>query len=469
MAQGKLKARLLNGIFMNQQSFIYLVLSDIRDGVQLRNMTRKIYLLLIILVTGCASYRLDEAQTNLRSSFATHNFGKTANLLEKYERKDIYKSKDNVLYNLEMGTVAHFNGQYDSSTEHFSEAEQEIDDLFTRSISRGIASFIFKNDNTLAYNGEAYEDIYLNAFKSLNFIKQNDLEGALVEARRMSYKLSRVEQKYKGLAQALSKADTLGKGDWKTGQQSVQNSPLGHYLSSILYAKSGKPDDARIEYEKTLEAIQNMPGGSISKADRQRLQAIKNGSQYNVLLVGFAGRAPIKYQHDTRLYLDDADLYLKFSLPYLRLYHSQVAQVNAVINQDQIIPLQLIEQMDVVAREVYKVKEPIIYARTLVRSLAKAIGSNAAGRAIKKENKGLGFLVNILGKVGQEFTEKADTRSWQTMPGQAYATTAQLPPGSHHVEIEYRDAQGNLLYSRQAQLEIAPNENLALLESLYWN
>src|SRR5680860_89694 len=100
-------------------------------------------LLSAVLLAGCASYHLDEAQTNLRSTFATHNFDETVALLQKYERKDIYKSKDNVLYDLEMATATHFNAQYDSSTYYFSQAENEMDNLFTKSISQGLKSFLF--------------------------------------------------------------------------------------------------------------------------------------------------------------------------------------------------------------------------------------------------------------------------------------------------------------------------------------
>lgn len=427
-----------------------------------------VVLLAVITISGCASYRLDEAQDSLRSSFARHNYDKTVSLLQRYDRKDVYKSKDDVLYNLEMGTATHFSGQYDSSSRYFTQAEEEIDALFTKSISQGITSFLFVNDNTLSYNGEAYEDVYLNAFKSLNYIHRGDLEGALVEARRMAYKLSRIETKYKGIAEALSKADTLDRGNWKTGKSSVQNSALSHYLASVLYAKSGKPDDARIEYEKLLQALNGQPNVNRFDINKADLQQIKTADAYNVLVVGFAGRAPIKYQNDVRLYLDEADLYLKFSLPELRLYNSRITRIEAVINDSAHIPLHLIEQMDAVAKEVYKVKQPIIYARTFVRSLTKAIGTNAAGRAVEKENEGLGFLVNLLGKVGQEFTEKADVRGWQTMPGQAYVTTLKLPPGDHQVRIQYYD-RNTLLYTKTALINITPNKNLELIESLYWN
>ncbi len=430
------------------------------------------FVLTVLLFAGCASYKLDDAQHNLRSSFAHSNYEKTVALLEKYQRKGVYREKDRVLFNLEMGMASHFNGRYNSSTVYFSRAEEDIDQLFSRSISRGITAFLLGNDNTLAYNGEEYEDIYLNAFKSLNFIQKGNFESALVEARRMAYKLSQLEIKYEGLASALSKADTLKKAEWKAGKTNLQNSAFSHYLSTLLYAKSGYPDDARIEYEKLIQAFEDQPGiYSFKQPDRRDMRRITDARSYNVLLTAFAGRAPIKRQNDVRLYLDEEDLYLKFSLPSLHLYRSMVHRVQVVIDDTLKAPVHLIEEMDVVSAEVYKVKEPIIYARGFARSFAKAVGSNMISDAIKKENKDLGFLANIFGKIGQEISEKADLRGWQTMPGKAYANVIKLPPGSHTLRMQYYDASGRLLFSQEKIVEIktASAGNLELFETLYWN
>ncbi|MDX1586356.1 MAG: hypothetical protein R3222_06420, partial [Balneolaceae bacterium] len=118
---------------------------------------------------------------------------------------------------------------------------------------------------------------------------------------------------------------------------------------------------------------------------------------------------------------------------------------------------------------VYKVKEPIIYSRAFARSLVKAIGTNSISRAIEKKNEDLGVLANIFGKIGQEITEKADLRSWQTMPGKAYATVLKLEPGDHFVRIEYLDARGKTLYATENKIQISKNEVLELVETLYWN
>lgn len=434
------------------------------------NSKEIVTVLLVLLVAGCANYRLDKAQQSLRSSFASRNYDKTIKLLENYEKEGVYKSKDKVLYNLEMGVARHFDDQYDSSSVYLSQAEEQMEQLYTKSISRGIQSFLLGNDNALEYNGEDYEDIYLNVFKSLNFIHRDNLDAALVEARRIAFKLSQLEIKYKGIANALEKADSLKRTEWKAGQNNVQNSALGHYLSAILYAKSGKPDDARIEYEKLLQSFHDQPSVySFQLPEEEKLQQIKDPDSYNLLLTAFAGRAPIKRQNDVRTYLSSEDLYLKFSLPSLHLYHSQVDRIRAVIDDSLEVPVYLIEEMDVVAKEIYKVKEPIIYARAFARSLVKAVGTNSISRALEDENENLGVLANIFGKVGQELSEKADLRSWQTMPGKAYANVVWLEPGEHLLRMEYLDRSGRLLFSREQKLNIAAGNELELFETLYWN
>lgn len=426
-------------------------------------------LALLLLLTSCSAYKLDSAQETLRSSFSSRNYTNSVQLLNNYEMEGVYKSKDAVLLYLEQGTANHFAGNYDSSNVYFTDAEEEIDYLFTKSVSRAIRSFV-TNDNTLAYDGEDYEDVYLNIFKCLNFIHMNKLESALVEARRIAFKLDQLNLKYKDMIDALSKADTTGKAEWKTGKTNVQNSALGHYLSGILYAKTDKPDDARIEYENVIKAFQDQPSiYEFNKPSYSKLKTITRPEEYNLLITGFSGRAPIKVQNDTRIYLDDADLYLKFSLPSLKMYDTRVSRVEAVINDSRRIEADLIEEMDVVAKDVYNVKEPIIYARTIVRAFLKAVGTNALSREIEKKDEGLGQLTNLLGKIGQEVTEKADLRGWQTMPGKAYATVAELPPGSHSISINYYSSGGTLLFSENRQVEIMEGTSLELVESLYWN
>lgn len=419
----------------------------------------------LIIFSGCHSYVLDDAQQDLRKSFGDGNFQASQELLSKLQSKDVYRSKDAVLWNLENGIIQHFSGNYDSSNVFLSRAEVEIENNYTKSLSRGFASML-SNDNKLSYDGEPYENIYLNAFKALNFVHLKDWEGALVETRRMNFKMEQLDIKIKGLADAFSKADTTGKTEWSSGKVNIQNSAFAHYLSAILYAKTGKPDDARIEFEKIGIAFRDQSKlGGYQYFDLSNLEQIRDPDSYNVLLTSFTGQSPIKAQEDVRTFGED--FYLKFSFPTVRLYDTQVYSVRAVVNGKQKLDLHLIEEMDLVSKEVYSAKQPIIYSRAFLRALLKAGGTSLIKNKIKEENQTLGFIADIFSLIYKEASEKADLRGWQTLPGQAWMNVLKLPEGTNTITLEYLSRFGNVLYSENYEVDVFENTELELIESIY--
>ncbi|MCR9131918.1 MAG: hypothetical protein NXI08_05075 [bacterium] len=428
-------------------------------------------ILLGISMSSCGAYMLDSAQYDLRDSFAQGDFASTASLMESLDKKGVYASKDKVLLHLEKGSAYHFSGDYKASNTHFERAEFEIEDLYTKSITRALRSFVI-NDNQLAYDGEDYEDVYLNVFKALNYMHLGDLDGALVESRRISFKLDQINTKYNGLAETLSKADTTrtGSDKWNPGKSNIRNSALGYYLSTILYTKTNKPDDARIAHQNLLKAYQEQSDFfNYRRNQPEQFDQLTDPQSYNVLIKAFSGRSPLKVQDDSRIYFEEADTYLKFSFPVLLKYESEVSSVKVSVNGTSYNKLTTIEHLDKVAGEVYKVKEPIIIARTIVRASLKALAANRAGSKISEKNEGLGSLVSFLGKLAQETTEKADLRGWQTMPGTSHAMVLNLPEGVHTVQIEYLDRRGRTVFSEQQEVEITGTESLKLVESIYWN
>lgn len=418
---------------------------------------------------------LDDAQFDLRDSFTAGDYEHSEELLKKFREKDIYRSKDAVLFNLESGMIYHFSGKYDSSSAYFTAAENEIDLNYTKSVSRGVGAFL-SNDNKLVYDGEPYEDLYLNTFKALNYIHLKNWEAALVETRKMSYKMEQLDIKIKGLASAYAKSDSSDKANWKTEDLNIQNSALSHYLSTVLYAKAGDIDDARIEREKLYIALKEQATlSTFRRAPDEDFKTLQDANSYNVLLTGFTGRAPYKIQEDARIFIDDYDdekndeFYLKFSFPVLNTYQSEVSYVRAIVNDSVRIPLNLIEQMDKVSAEVYKTKEPVIYSRALLRATSKSVGTKLIAGAVRKKNEFLGDLLQLFGFIAQEATEKADLRGWQTMPGQAWMHVVKLPEGSNTVRLEYVDRRGRVLYFDEFNVLITPETELELVESIYAN
>ena len=219
-----------------------------------------------------------------------------------------------------------------------------------------------------------------------------------------------------------------------------------------------------------MRAYQEQPSVyDFDKPSREELERLTRPESYNVLIKAFAGRAPIKEQNDIRFYDSDSDTYIKFSMPTLKTYNSRVRRITIEVDDQSPVELHLIEEMGQVAKEVYKVKEPIIYARALVRAVLKAGVAEGIKNRAKKESEFLGAAANIMGKIAQEASEKADLRSWQTMPGKSYSTVLNLAPGTHQVKVKFYDASGNMLNNYAEEVTIAENTSLELVESIYWN
>jgi hypothetical protein len=384
---------------------------------------------------------------------------------------DLYRDHDRVLFELERATLLHFHGDFGASTDAFHRAERHIERAYTQSVSRGLGS-ILVNDLQLAYDGEAYEDVYLNAFKSLNFLHRGDLDGALVEARRMTHKLGLVEARYRGLADVLSHADTTravaaGVASWTPGGDAPEHSAFGRFLTTALLAKQGDADGARIEHAKLRAALADQGRAASEAAAPARL---RDGA-FNTLLVAFSGRGPTKRERRLHIHLDDPDLDFDIAVPVLDRPPSRVHRVRAVVGDTLTVAVPLVEDLQATAAAVYRAKEPIIRARAVARALIKTAAREAGTRAL--EDRGHDELASVLGFVGRVATvatERADTRAWQTLPGRVHAAALPLPPGTHDVRFEYLSSTGAVLFTetRAVTARAAPT-TLALAESLFWN
>ncbi len=108
--------------------------------------------------------------------------------LFKIAKKGYFGDKDRVLYWIDLGLLNHYADKDSLAIENLQLADYAIEELYTKSISKGAASMLL-NDNALDYSGEDYENIYINVFKSLSYYRNGFSESALVEIRRLLEKL----------------------------------------------------------------------------------------------------------------------------------------------------------------------------------------------------------------------------------------------------------------------------------------
>lgn len=223
-----------------------------------------------VLCACSASKNITESQSHLQrvDDYRTVRIDSMATFLEEYRKQQ----EDEVLYQLEYGALHHYRENWEESTKYFKQAERSIEKNYTKSINRNLQAML-TNDLQLAYKGEAYEDIYLNTFSCLNFLHQGDVDGALVEARRVTHKLENLTDRYKGLAgsvsrdtaqEAVSKVDEklegidlLGGGGNDGPIEIEQNSAFGRFLTTVLYSNTGSPTSAEIELKQLHTALQD--------------------------------------------------------------------------------------------------------------------------------------------------------------------------------------------------------------------
>ncbi|MEL7833343.1 hypothetical protein [Fodinibius sp. Rm-B-1B1-1] len=407
----------------------------------------------------------------MRTSFQSGDYERADFIADSLKENEIYEEKDRVLYALEKGTINYFKGDYEQSVESFTNAEEYIDQFFSKSIKTGIGAFL-SNDTQLNYNGEVYEDVYLNGFKSLGYLKMDDFQGAMVEARRITEKLEEAEQKYGEYATSMAESDTTDQNiKWEAGTSSIHASPLSHYIASALHAKAGEEDGARIEMDNLKEAIKNhqaMPDSKL-KFDSS-FAKVQRPDTYNTMLMAFCGSAPDKVNISINTDINRDGKGVKIAIPKLVMQPSSVSVIEAVVNDTMRTELKIIEEMDKVARETFEIKKPIIIARATIRGILKSVAQKGITDMVEDEyGEVAGSIAGFLGGRAREASEQADLRGWQTMPGKIYTNVIKLSAGKHDVTFNYYSSAGELLYSEARNITINERERLEPIASIYSN
>jgi hypothetical protein len=385
-------------------------------------------------------------------------------------KKPVYPKGNQVLLSLDKGVLEHYAGQYQSSAADLQEAERLIEEAFTKSITAELGSY-FANDNTKDYAGEDFEDVYTNIFGALNYYNQGDVEGALVEIRKVNIKLQVLEDKYipkEGsnvrpelitafVTQAVGIACTaaglpgfivpLPDEILQPDPVALQftDSALAQYLAMIFYRGDDRPDDARISREAIAAIYAASPtvySGAVpaSIAEEESIPAGKARLNF----IGFTGLSPVKEQK-----IEDMNLSFfpnisvifptgVMAIPALVERPSVITGVTVDVNGEQ-VTLDLLEDIGKVVQETFNVKYPAIRAKAYIRALLKYVTVEVAAQvAVDKGSPQLAVVAAAAAiKKGVDASEQADIRSGRYLPGKAYAGGITLDSGSYDITFTF--------------------------------
>lgn len=427
-----------------------------------------------ILLFSCQSlYTEREHYYEIDEALGVGDTSKALELLES-NKNNFYAEKDRVLYYLEIGMLHRYNGEYEKSNEALTKAEYAIEELLTTSISKGILSGVL-NDNALDYPGEDYEDIYINVFKSLNYINLEKYEEALVEVRRVNNKLNYLEDKYSDSIDQFNNKEEL---HVPKGKFDFHNDALARYLGVIAYRMDRMVDDSRIEQDKLLEAyrlqshLYNFPTPTIPKKTQSDDKVLLN-------LFAFTGLPPEKIPETLRISSgsgsllimadsntsEDTDTFLGFNsvahstlsdginvkiqIPRLVKRESVVSKVEVIVDGYSYGYLEKIESLDNIAIETFKAKQPLIVGKTVIRALAKAIVSESSQSVIEENyGAGWGLLAGLAGDIYMNVTENSDLRLSRYFPSNISGLELELEKGIYNISLIYYDHYGSKIYQK---------------------
>lgn len=450
-------------------------------------------LLPLLLLPACAS-PIDVDQQMLPHLQAGDPAGALA-VLE--DSRDQYGTKDEVLYDLERGMLAHYAGRYRESNRSFEAAKRLAELHYTKSVSLEASTWL-ANDNTRPYYGENFERALLHVFGAINYQALGQRDEALVEIRQLDFFLRRL-------------VDEAGQ------QNRYRDDAFSHYLAGIFFENDGEPDEARIAYQKALEAYTAhaelygtpAPESLVWDAARlaepepegeartalgghlfgQRLFGEDVARRGRVLVLHYNGRAPYKIdtfvdiaffqgwpyvnqievegeaerqvarasQIATSLFANDV---VRVAFPAYRRVPRRIRYMEVErVGGTRTRRAELMTDVGAIARLDLEDRIHRVRAKAIARAVVKyALGkaAEAAAREAGGDDYGdlAGAVVAVSSALARTASEVADKRAWFTVPDQIWMAVLDLEPGEHRLRLIYRDAQGGIVREEERRVEV---------------
>jgi len=406
------------------------------------------------LLQSCASYGHHAA--TMRDGLLTGRPDLSLAIAEKQDPQ-----QTDVIASLDKGILRRVNGDFSGSNQILEVAKQEIEKLYGTSITENLAAVTI-NETLRGYKGDRYEQLLLHAYMAMNYIQLGQIDGARVEMLQANVKMM----------------------EW--GDE-PEDDAFVRYLEGIIYESMGEYDNALISYRKAYIVYKEKGGNQYPvasiglKKDLLRLlawqglwseyksykkefnmtnfKAVKASKKMGeVVVVLHNGLAPIRGEAALPIFSTEVQQNLRVAFPVYKqskqtLYSAQVSV------GDQQYNMEPVEDIDALARYSLEQAMPGIMLRATARAVVKYNTQHTAN-----ENSSLaGLLMTITNLV----TERADTRSWTTLPQQIELKRIVLPVGEHNVQIQMKNAAGRTVDVMNEKVVIKPQQSSFVIK--HWN
>ena len=442
---------------------------------------------LLLVAAGCRTTYVEDT-AGARRAFADGRFEEAYRALAEAKPA----GRDRVVYHLERAVVAHTTGDWARSNVDLEEARKLVGIDEEAGVGRrigGTAATFLLDETAGPYPAEDYEQVLIPALKCVNHLLAHDpgdvhsIDRAYAAARASAElqkwlatehdrELADADREAKsgGLRRDALLADLRPRYEAQfaslRGRANLFQNAFAHYLSALVLEMTGKTDAALIAAEKAYALD---PGFSYLRDDLLRLSAAggdaARGEKYRALF-GAEPRAPGKDEGEAVVVYEcglaplKEELAVRFPVPAgrgrlvwvklvfpvyaARFNPSAFAALRAGDREARTEPL-----MDVEALAILSLRDrmPILATKMLLRAGAKAaaqIGLQEGGRRVGGRDGG-GLLGLLLGILYAELSERADLRSWLTLPRSFQVARMTLPAGPQALSLRVCDAGGGTM------------------------
>lgn len=409
-----------------------------------------------------------------------------------------FKPKNELLYHLEMGTLSFFNSDFKGAIDHFNMADYFVEDHDTRTQkAQDIAKEVLWNSASSVYNGEYFERFMIHYYKILAYLALNNNEDARVEARRMEITLAKLKDITDNKTHKKYTSDAfvnIMEGLIYERIKEYNNAFIAYRNAYELFEASGdgKSNNIEMPMQLRLDLARMSKYAGMNEEYKEYVSKwnllekdIFPDSPYEMVLFWENGLVPIKVERNYwfiptpgtdgvfAMYNNNLDLLvpipsgtdmqgftlndigiLRLALPKLvarkpmitgaKLYLQSVVREREESREYKLAPVS-----DVVALEKSSMQDrrsrdiPIALSRLIIGKVAELSLRIAAKKETSSPTSAtiLGLSSLFMGAFNAS-KEKADTRSWLTLPSKIYYARVPLKQGENHLSMKFIDING---------------------------
>ena len=420
-------------------------------------MQRSIILGFCAILNGCSTIGFGDLFTDYATQMTPVRQAINSNNIEQAQQllANNGKSHSNYLLNqLEHARISTLNNQNATAQPQYEAVYQQMQNKRQAAkvqLSAGLeqSNALLTNDSVIAYTPPAYEMSMLHSYQALNYIYQQDIEGALVEIRRANkVQTDALAAKQDDIDASVKEAQK----HYPSMDDVIQNVKNGYqnaftfYLSGLLYQSNKQFDDAYIDYKKALainpdntylqqEVLklakqQGFDQDFIEYKKRFGEPQASTPNSGDVVILIEQGLVPEKDEFVLRLPIYTSGGDVRFYSLAMPVYKDKAFTdaISEIKLDAQILPLSPLVRIEALAAKTLEEQTPARVSRQILRLVAKEKVRAELARSG-------GDVGNIIANIYNLASEQADTRSWLTLPNQISVARTRLTSGNHVLQF----------------------------------